>query len=550
MIPGDQLDTAEKRANWEKTFRDFFSYRRWAISHHLKIRTKDQKLKLLQLNEAQHRLYEIVERQEKYNLPVRVICVKPRKVGLSTGIQGLFFHRAITRPLQKALTVAHDLDSTEEMFQMSDLFYTELPEQFKPMKRFSNRGELAFENPDEESRKTRPGLRSQLRIGTAGKIDLGRSKDIHLLHCSESPYWPNAEETELSVLNAVPDLPSTMVFKEGTPNGVGTKFHRDYEDAKAGRSAFAPYFMGWQEFREYRMSLTVSPEVFRDTIDDEERKLKAAYNLSLQQLNWRRWAIDNKCGRDENKFLQEYPDNDIDCFLVSGRPRFNARALHDLLLQCRDPVARGFLRRDGHLVTMEQNDRGYVKIWRPPAIGHRYVIGADVAEGLVHGDFSCAHVYDWDDACLCAEWHGHIEPDLFGEECSKLGKIYFDALIGVEANKDGGTVNSRLKNDGYPNLFYRQEMDRRTNRKTARLGWLTTTQTKPAMINSLSDAMKDGAEIPSKETISEMMTFVYHDDGKVGAQDGCFDDRCISSAIAMELRKRHGLGAILPSADG
>lgn len=475
-----------------------------------------------------------------------MIGVKPRKVGLSTGIQALFFHRASTRKLQKALTVAHDLDSTEEMFGITDLFYSELPEQLRPMKRYASRGELIFENPDEESRQAHPGLRSQLRIGTAGKIDLGRSKDIHLLHASESPYWPDPERTELALLNAVPDLPSTMVFKEGTPSGVGTKFYRDYEDAKAGRTAYAPYFMAWWEFQEYQMPLTIRPEAFEDTLDPEEGKLREAYALTLAQLNWRRWAIVNKCGGEVDRFDQEYPQDDISCFLVSGRPRFDARKLHEMLLAAKDPTAVGLLVTEGSRVKFQEQPRGFVRIWKPPLLSRRYVIGSDVAEGLVDGDFSCGHVYDWESCELCAEWHGHIDPDLFGGELAKLGKIYNNALIGVEANKDGRSVNTWLKNNGYLHLFYRQNLDRRTNRKTMELGWLTTSQSKPLLIDTLAAHIREGINIPSRETISEMMTFVFHNNGSLGAQSGCFDDRVVASAIAMEIRKRHGLGSIYP----
>lgn len=554
MIPESQIDTPEKYAAWEQLFRRYHFERRWAIENTLKIRTKGQRLVLLKLNEAQERLYEIVERQEGAGVPVRVIGVKPRKVGLSTGIQALFFQRATSRPLQKGMTVAHDTDSTQEMFAMNDLFYTELPEQLKPMKRYGSTERLVFENPDDEGRKTKPGLRSQLTIGTAGKVDLGRSKDIHLLHCSESPYWPDAEKTELSLFNAVPNLPSTMIFKEGTPNGVGDKFHNDYEDAKAGRTAFSPYFMAWWEFLEYQLSLTVPREVFEDTIDDDERKIIKAYNLSLEQVNWRRWCIENNCGRDENKFLQEYPANDLECFLVSGRPRFNARLLHDMLLACIDPTAQGYLKwmvdaqgRKSQRVTMEKNDRGFVKIWSPPKMASRYVLAADVAEGLEHGDFSCGHVYEWDTNEQVAEWHGHIPPDLFADELGKLGKIYNNALIGVESNKDGGTVNTGLRNQGYPHLYYRQELENRTSRRTARLGWLTNTKTKPLMINSLEEAIHDGIKINSRETIQEMMTFVINPDATVSAQSGCHDDRVITSAIAQELRKAHSIGRIFPS---
>ncbi|MBF0456721.1 MAG: hypothetical protein HQK99_02380 [Nitrospirae bacterium] len=37
---------------------------------------------------------------------------------------------------------------------------------------------------------------------------------------------------------------------------------------------------------------------------------------------------------------------------------------------------------------LEPNPQGRLKIWEKPMSGHPYVIGADVAEGLEHGDFS------------------------------------------------------------------------------------------------------------------------------------------------------------------
>lgn len=550
MIPESYADTPDKERKWVELAGMYKLDRRGAIQRWLKIRTKDQKLSSLIHNEAQIRLLEKIELQEKFGLPVRIIVVKPRKVGISTEIQAIFFQRTSSTKLQKAMTVAHDMDSTEEMFQMNDLFYNELPEMLRPMKRYSSRQEIVFENPDEQARRYRPGLRSQLSIGTAGKVDLGRSKDIHLLHCSESAFWGDAETTELSLFNAVPDLPSTMIFKESTPNGVGTKFHNDYEDAKAGRTAFAPYFMGWQEFAEYTMRLSMPRDKFEDSLDDDEVRLLKTHNLTLDQLNWRRWAVRNKCGRDPMKFMQEYPDNDIDCFLVSGRPRFDIRILRRMIDQVQEPAARGMLRRDGSLVTLEQHQYGFVKIWKPPSPSKRYVLAADVAEGLEHGDYSVGHLYDWDTVEMVAEWHGHIEPDLFGEELAKLGKIYNQCLIGVEANKDGGTVNTRLRNGGYPHLFYRQELENRSTRKVSKLGWLTNSATRPVMINSLSDALRDGAIIPSRETVQELTTFVIGHDGKVAGQSGCHDDRVIASAIAMELRKRQGIGRIFPSSKG
>ena len=73
-------------------------------------------------------------------------------------------------------------------------------------------------------------------------------------------------------------------------------------------------------------------------------------------------------------------------------------------------------------------------MWRPPEQGHTYVIGADVAEGLETGDYSCAQVLDRRDLCQVSEWHGHTDPDLFGEELAKLGRLYNSAMIGCEVN--------------------------------------------------------------------------------------------------------------------
>ncbi|TMA91113.1 MAG: hypothetical protein E6J74_22990 [Deltaproteobacteria bacterium] len=86
MIPYGQINDREKRANWEAYLEDCYENRRFFIEEHLKIRTVDKRIDLLKLNEAQQRLFELVESQERAHKPVRIIGVKPRKVGLSTGI--------------------------------------------------------------------------------------------------------------------------------------------------------------------------------------------------------------------------------------------------------------------------------------------------------------------------------------------------------------------------------------------------------------------------------------------------------------------------------
>jgi hypothetical protein len=39
------------------------------------------------------------------------------------------------------------------------------------------------------------------------------------------------------------------------------------------------------------------------------------------------------------------------------------------------------------------------------------------------------------------------------------------------------------------------------------------------------------------ENVDEMATFIYHEDGSMGAEEGCHDDRVIAPAIAATARK-------------
>ena len=390
-------------------------------------------------------------------------------------------------------------------------------------------------------------MKSQWGIATAGKGEVGRSKTIHLLHCSELAFWPDADVTMLSLLQAVPDDPKTMVFEESTPNGIGNRFYRDYQAARKGESASFYLFIPWFEHREYSRPLEVSAEEFADSLDGEERQLREQYTLTLEQLYWRRWCVKNKCGDDSEKFKQEYPSNDVECFLLSGRPRFDPHVLTKLLSMCSETQARGYLVRHGNRISLDLNSKGYVRMWKPPEPRKRYVIGGDVAEGLEKGDYCCDHVYDRDSMELVCELHGHIEPERFGEETYNLGRVYNDALVGVEANNHGLTTLMTLRRLGYPRIYYRKDVDSRTKRITEKIGWRTDTRTRPLMIDGLSTALNEGAKIRSKETVEELMTFVVGADGKAEAQEGCFDDRVIASAIAVQMHKQAGLSRIFSS---
>ena len=131
--------------------------------------------------------------------------------------------------------------------------------------------------------------------------------------------------------------------------------------------------------------------------------------------------------------------------------------------------------------------------WQPPpgeAPDEFYAIGADVAEGLVEGDYSCAVVGD-SNFDVVAMWHGHIDPDLFGVELDKLGRYYNDAYLGVENNNHGLTTLTTLKKNEYWNLYFSKSYDRIADTMTQKLGWTTSIRTKPLMIDKLAKFIRE-----------------------------------------------------------
>ena len=231
------------------------------IQENLKIQDKTGALVPLAFNPSQLRLYKEIRRQQKAGQPVRVIILKARQIGFSTAVAALFYQRAATTPNVNAMIVAHKADASTNIFNKTKLFWECSPLRVRPMKKACNAKALLFENPTNktEEKAKNPGLRSKIQIETAGNKDAGRSATIHLLHLSELAYWPYAELTMASLLQAVPNLPETMVVIESTANGVGGVFYKEWQRAIKGESVFTPLFFPWWSHEEYQIEEAAMP---------------------------------------------------------------------------------------------------------------------------------------------------------------------------------------------------------------------------------------------------------------------------------------------------
>lgn len=506
----------------------------------LKIRNKEGKLVPFKWNPMQEKSERLIyEHQVSKGKPVRVIWLKARQHGISTYCEGKIFKKTATNPYRNALIIAHEDKATQNLFAMSKLFYESLPPLLRPMKKYSNESALVFENPtnNDEEKYRNPGLRSKITVATAKNVDTGRSAMIQSLHASEVAYWDNPETLMLGILQCVPDLPNTEVYIESTANGVGGYFYDLWHKAVRGENDYLPIFLAWFENPEYSTPFESekAKKAFMKTLDDEEKALYREFKLTPEQLHWRRRCIANKCNGSIEQFHQEYPSTPEEAFIASGRPKFNQQSLKKYREKQEKPIMKGYLEIKDKQLKFIEDSSGYINIWKMPQPNKFYVIGADVSEGLATGDYSCAVVLD-EDFDLVASWYGHIDPDLFGDELVKLGMFYNEAYLGIESNNHGLTTIKSVLRKEYWNIYYQKSYDKIDEKITKKIGWNTNRRTKPIMINTLAEYIREmWLGIKWDTLISECFTYIIEEDGSTNAQAGSHDDTVMATAIALQL---------------
>lgn len=522
----------------------------WFMKNFLKIRNKKSELVDFQINYAQSEFNRVIEENTKAGKPHRYIVLKARQLGMSTFTEGYIYHDTSTRELVNSLIIAHEEIATKNLFNMSKLFYEMSPLAIRPMTKYSNGKELVFENPttDDAEKLANPGLRSKITIATAGTSDTGRSGTIHNLHVSEIAFFPNPQNTMTALLQCVPDEPNTFVCMESTANGIGGYFYEFWNAAVNGENDFTPLFFPWftdplyaTEFETEEVKIKFIEDVERmypdasgKLVHTDEWLLKEQFDLSWEQLYWRKKTIANKCGGDLDMFHQEYPATPEEAFIASGRPKFNLKAVKEYEMNCATPDFVGDLLTDKNNPKLYDNDKGNLKIWFMPKSGEQYTIGADVAEGLATGDYSVAVVMD-KDLNICAKWRGHTDPDLFGKELVKLGTIYNEAYLAVENNNHGLTTLKSILNEEYYNLFYTKQYDKVNDTITKKLGWSTNQRTKPLAIDKLAEFIREKFfGLWDIDIVGEFYTYVIDDNGKTNAQEGKHDDCVMALAICLQ----------------
>jgi len=504
----------DKRKKIEKSKNNFKDFAR----RQLRIITKDasQGYVPFEFNEAQTKIHKAIEKQIKEKGRVRALVLKARQQGISTYTAGRVFWKTFYTPHTRSVVIAHDSATSDALFTMSKNFIDRMSEDFKPELIRSNAKEVKFSHND-----------SGFRLYTAGSPEAGRGTTPTILHCSECAFWQSDEKILAGLFQGVSSADGTEIILESTANGATGAFYRMWKAAERGENDYVPIFLPWFMTKEYTMT---PPSNFERSVQEEE--LSEEYDLDNGQLWWRRMKIGEG---GESKFRQEYPSTAEEAFVVSGKNVFNVEKLNKLETQ----APKSLREFDVKMSSWEEKREGNLSIWQPPGFDEKFIIGADVSLG-VGQDYSAAVVLNVKREVVAVYRDNHVDPAMFGRDLFYLGRYYNNALLAVESNSMGISTLQKLKEMKYVNLYYQTQIANLTDEDGVRLGFRTTSASKPAIISNLKNWIdNDEIAIWSSDVVGELRDYVSDDKGKTNASRGSTDDTVMSLAIAAEVYRTH-----------
>lgn len=463
---------------------------RWRLNHLYRIVNKAGELIQFRENGIQKRINDSTSKRKR--------ILKYRQGGVSTNeilkaCDDVFFHRNRT-----ACLLAHDNDGLETIFNMARNAFKFLPDNLKPTldRGGGSKYEMVF--PELNSR-----IYADLEV---------RGGTIHRLHISEAAF---ADKDRIKATKEAVPIDTGIVTEETTPNGMGNHFYRAWiERDKYYENMFFPWYVD----KQYQLD-PISGEP-----TDEElafmAKAKRLYNVDITkgQLAFRRF----KQADLKDLFIQEYPEDEVTCFLASGGAPFDLTIIQEMIRDAPEPI----------------EVKGPVEIFHRYKPGHLYVVGCDTAEG-VSSDYSVAVVIDCSTMEVAAIYRSNkVRPGDFAREVTILAQRFQKGgspwpLVAVERNNHGHAVLLALNEIlGYANLY--------KDPKDDQLGWKTNLVSRPLMLDTFIEAVEEREiKLNSKAILYECLTLVDNG-GKIEAEDGENDDAVIATSIALQVALKHG----------
>jgi hypothetical protein len=398
----------------------------------------------------------------------RQLWLKARQVGQTTLVVAAAFWDVFFHDDHSWLIAAQTEDDAQStLLNRIKIPYSKLPEWMRargPQPVTQNTEELAFDN-------------GSLIESIPATAKSGRGGSKHGVIVDESAFI----DVMADLYAALEPLTYGPMFVFSTANGMGNWFHDKWLDSEMPDSEWIGNFHAW----------SVVPGRDERWYERQKRKMRGTPWL----------------------FYQEYPASPTEAFAKSGRSAFPAELL-DAHCWC-DPTARYDISRidydaddvDAMLEAAELAPEVPADlelwVWHHPYVERdeygtavrapNFVVFADVAVGLEHGDYSAVTVWDANTGEVVATMLSHIPIEDLGEFLEWLGYYYLTALVLVEMNNNGLVPIVDLQRAHYPRLYRQEKFGQLPTgdqgKYKPRYGWLTNAATKPKMVHDFNKAL-------------------------------------------------------------
>lgn len=218
----------------------------------------------------------------------RDIVLKARQIGCSSAILAMFTLDFLGQENSRSVCLSQDTQAAQRLLDRVKYFIKSAEDKGLAVNlKYNSRNEMV--NDDKNS---------TFYIGQAGSKSFGRGDTLTNLHISEWAFFNDPEAFLASALQAV--VPHGRVVIESTPNGTNY-FKTFWDKSKKGETGFKTHFFDRTFYSQ-------------EFLDQKKKEL------------------------GDQLFEQEYPANDLDCFLSSGNPFFDTEAMKYFLSNIKEPL--------------------------------------------------------------------------------------------------------------------------------------------------------------------------------------------------------------------
>jgi hypothetical protein len=493
----------------------------WRMENLYKVRTKPDKNGQTKIIPFKFNfIQKILAKKALLKNIIRHFTLKARQEGVSTFWLIWWMDDAMFNDNMNIGVLAHKWDSLETLMGIMRDVYNNMDERFKPLDAEITGTQIRF-----PSKKSKIFISLEIRTAT-----------LSALHVSE---WCHCMPERIkSSMGATSQ--NTPITGESTGNGTGDDGYVTYQQAKQGINGYDHSFFPLFIQQEYRIELNgIDRDYIMNNLKKEERRiLKVAkqdwdIDITAEQILWYR----QQKSIYKDMMQQEHPSDDEEAFIKSGHSYFDGRKIMALMKE-----ATEYEKEHGFAETEDD----YIMFHKPERY-HIYALGADPADG---GNPSTFKIIDVTDRKEVFKFRARCGLDYYYKMIDKYGRLYNDALSGIEDNNHGHAVLLGLKEVcNYPNLYRRVQSTRLKidSKKKVKLGWHTGEGTRDLMLDQLRFAVEGDSQedvdhfmpeytIYDIEFLRECLTFIeIH--GKYQAGEEYTDDLIFASGIGYQMYK-------------